>query len=83
MNGAIPGDIIGSLYEFARDNKSKDFPLFCKRSTFTDDTVMTVAAAKAFVDAEADSSDEWIMEHLADTMRAFGMLFLLEETRIL
>ena len=42
MYGAILGDIIGSPYE--RHNiKSKDFPLFSKRSRFTDDTVMTIA----------------------------------------
>ena len=27
MIGAILGDIIGSLYEFDRGNKSKEFPL--------------------------------------------------------
>lgn len=51
MIGAILGDIIGSPYEVARDNKSKDFPLFCKRSTFTNDTVINVAVAKAFLNA--------------------------------
>ena len=45
MYGAILGDIIGSPYEFDQGNKSKDFPLFSKYSTFTDDTVMTIAVA--------------------------------------
>lgn len=46
MYGAILGDIIGSPYEFDRNNyKAKDFPLFSERSQFTDDTVMTLAAA--------------------------------------
>ncbi len=40
MIGAILGDIIGSSYEFDRGNKSKDFPLFSRKSTYTDDTVM-------------------------------------------
>lgn len=75
MIGAILGDVIGSPYEFDRGNKAKDFPLFCKRSTFTDDTVMTVAVARAFIDAESDSSDEWILNHLAETMRAYGKIF--------
>jgi hypothetical protein len=42
--GAIVGDIVGSIYE--HDNiKTKDFPLFAERATFTDDTVCTVAIA--------------------------------------
>ena len=33
-------------YEFDSNNyKAKDFPLFCSRSTFTDDSVMTLAVA--------------------------------------
>ena len=42
--GAISGDIIGSVYEF-NSIKTKDFELFRKESTFTDDTVMTLAIA--------------------------------------
>jgi len=42
--GAIVGDLIGSVYEF--DNiKTTEFPLFRADSTFTDDTVLTVAVA--------------------------------------
>ena len=44
MIGAISGDIIGSVYEF-HSTKSLDFDLFLPSSTFTDDTVMTVAVA--------------------------------------
>lgn len=36
MIGAILGDIIGSPYEFDRGNKSKEFPLFSRESTYTD-----------------------------------------------
>ena len=44
MYGAILGDIVGSPYEFDCNNyKAKDFPLFSRRSEFTDDTVMTLA----------------------------------------
>ena len=46
MLGAIAGDIIGSFYERA-PIKTKMFPLFSYRSTFTDDTVLTVATAYA------------------------------------
>ena len=48
MLGAIVGDIIGSRFEW-NNIKSKDFPLFTKQSRFTDDTVMTVAVAKALL----------------------------------
>ena len=49
MIGAIAGDIIGSVYE-ARPIKTKDFPLFQNRSRFTDDSVLTVAVAKAILE---------------------------------
>lgn len=44
MLGAIAGDVIGSVFE-ASPIKSTDFPLFNRYSTFTDDTVLTVAVA--------------------------------------
>jgi len=44
MLGAIVGDVIGSVHEGAL-TKTKDFPLFVARSTFTDDSVLTVAVA--------------------------------------
>jgi len=44
MLGAIAGDVIGSVHEGAR-TKTKEFPLFTPESTFTDDTVLTVAVA--------------------------------------
>ena len=48
MLGAIAGDIIGSVYEFS-PIKTKQFPLFSPASTFTDDTVLTVAVAEAIM----------------------------------
>ena len=48
MLGAIAGDIIGSVYENFR-TKNKDFRLFTPLSTFTDDTVLTVAVADAIL----------------------------------
>lgn len=40
--GAIAGDVIGSVFEF--DNvKTKNFPLFSPKTTFTDDSVLTLA----------------------------------------
>lgn len=52
MFGAIAGDVIGSVYE--RNNvKSKTFALFDAASRFTDDTVLTVAVARALLSGEA------------------------------
>jgi ADP-ribosylglycohydrolase len=48
MLGAIAGDMIGSVYEF-RNHKTKEFPLFTERSSFTDDTILTVAVADAIL----------------------------------
>lgn len=48
MLGAIAGDIIGSLYE-EHPIKTRDFPLFQERASFTDDTVLTVAVADAIL----------------------------------
>ena len=65
MIGAILGDIIGSPYEFDRGNKSKEFPLFSRESTYTDDTVMTLAVSLTFLDAQPSASDDWILQNLA------------------
>ena len=46
MIGAISGDIIGSVYEGMSVN-TKDFPLFVSGSTFTDDSVLSIAVASA------------------------------------
>lgn len=60
MLGAIVGDVIGSVHEGA-GTKTKDFPLFVPRSTFTDDSVLTVAVA------------EWILtgQNLVDLLHAY------------
>ena len=44
MLGAICGDTIGSVYEFT-NTKDYDFRLFLSDSTYTDDSVMTMAVA--------------------------------------
>ncbi|MGM9600728.1 MAG: ADP-ribosylglycohydrolase family protein [Faecousia sp.] len=73
MYGAILGDIIGSPYEFDMGGKCKDFPLFSKNSTYTDDTVMTIAVAHAFLDAPEDK--EGIRRRLIASMQRYGALF--------
>lgn len=59
--GAVAGDMIGSYYEF-RPVKSCDFEMFRCGSSFTDDTVMTVATA------------EWLLTggSLTDIMQSYG-----------
>lgn len=51
MLGAIIGDIVGSVYEFA-NIKSTEFPLFGKWAAVTDDSIMTVAVAEALLKEE-------------------------------
>lgn len=65
MYGAILGDIVGSPYEFDCNNyKAKDFPLFSRRSDFTDDTVMTLAVAKALLSTRGqDDAAEVTHDH--------------------
>lgn len=48
MIGAIIGDIVGSVYEF-HNLRSVDFPFFSPEGFFTDDSVMTVAVARALL----------------------------------
>jgi len=48
MLGAIIGDIVGSQYEW-QNNKSKDFTFFTGACHYTDDSLMTLAIAEAFV----------------------------------
>lgn len=75
MYGAILGDIIGSPYEFDRGGKTKDFPLFGRFSTYTDDTVMTLAVGDAFLDAQPFADREWIRNRLIRGMQGFGRNF--------
>ncbi len=48
MIGAIAGDIIGSVFE-THPIKTTAFPLFSKSSTYTDDTVLSIAVADAIL----------------------------------
>ena len=75
MYGAILGDIIGSPYEFDRGSKTKDFPLFCAQSTFTDDTVMTVAVAEAFLGCAAHGTDDILRRRLVSSLQRWGQAY--------
>ena len=75
MYGAILGDMIGSPYEFDMGSKTKDFPLFSPASEFTDDTVLTLAVAEAFMDAMENSteySDEQIKKNLVRSFKSYA-----------
>lgn len=71
MYGAILGDMIGAPFEFDRGDKTKEFPLFCKESEFTDDTVMTVAVADALLSTKGES-DGKILSELVASLRKWG-----------
>ena len=75
MYGAILGDIVGSPYEFDCNNyKAKDFPLFSQQSEFTDDTVMTLAVAKALMDTRGQD-DAAIKAALVREMQRLGCTY--------
>jgi len=71
MIGAILGDIIGSPYEFDRGKKTKFFPLFSRNSTFTDDSVMTVAVGDGLM-RSMGKSDEDVKAELVRAMQKWG-----------
>lgn len=56
MLGAIIGDIAGSRFEH-HNIKSKQFELFAPACRATDDSVMTLAVAKALMDCRPDHGD--------------------------
>lgn len=56
MLGAIIGDIVGSRFEW-NNNRSKQFEFLNEKCFFTDDSVMTLAVAKAILESQKDYSD--------------------------
>lgn len=74
MLGAIIGDIIGSVHEFA-GTKNIDFPLIEEGCTFTDDTVLTVAVADCLLTG-APYIDKLHEYTLAYPNRGYGLGFL-------
>ena len=57
MFGAIIGDIVGSRFEW-HNIKSKDFELFHKSCEFTDDSLMTIAIAKALHESKKNNYED-------------------------
>ena len=70
--GAIVGDIVGSRFE-RRNIKTKDFLLFHKDCSFTDDSVMTLAVANALIE-NADGGDE-LETSVVRFMQEYGRRF--------
>ncbi len=75
MLGAIAGDVIGSIYEF--DNvRTKEFPLFRDDSTFTDDSILTIAIAAAIL--QGGSYEESLRQYVRrypNPMGSYGARF--------
>ena len=72
MYGAIIGDIVGSKYEFD-PIKTKEFPFVSEGCSFTDDSVMTVAVARAIMRAHASGAS--FKKVLIEEMRDLGRRF--------
>ncbi|MGN0245885.1 MAG: ADP-ribosylglycohydrolase family protein [Lachnospiraceae bacterium] len=72
MYGAILGDIIGSPFEFDMGDKTKEFDLFTRGCTFTDDSVMTIAVAEALLAVGSGASEMQIEEAVVACMRNWG-----------
>lgn len=69
MLGALIGDIVGSRFEF-NNIKTKDFELFTSDSTYTDDTVMTLAVCDVL-----QSGNVFNKEKIIDTFKKWGRTY--------
>lgn len=67
--GAIAGDVIGSAYEF-NPTRDYDFELITPRSTFTDDTVLTIANAIWLLEDE-QHTHETLVKIMLDLCRRY------------
>ena len=67
--GTIIGDISGSRFEIL-NTKNRDFEFFHKNCRFTDDSVMTLAIAKAFLKSNNDYSN--LEKNVIDSMVELG-----------
>ena len=75
MYGAIIGDIIGSIYEF-EDGRILDRTEFFKdTSSFTDDSVMTIAVGEALMNVGFNATQEKIKQHVVNSMQKWGKLY--------
>lgn len=71
MYGEFLGDIIGQPYEF-NNHKSKDFPLFAKNPSFTDDSILTIAVCEGLLNAGLEADENTIKNSIIDSMQKWG-----------
>lgn len=69
MLGAVTGDTVGSVYEF-NNTKDYNFTLFSSGSSYTDDSIMTMAVASWLL-----SDPEHTFQKLEDAMVHFAEAF--------
>ena len=72
MLGAMIGDIVGSRFEF-RNHRSKEFDLFGEGCFATDDSIMTLAVAKAIMACEGiwDNLGDRAVEYMREIGRKY------------
>ena len=72
MYGAIIGDIVGSTLEY-KGRKDYDFQIFLPGSNITDDTIMTIAVARALIQWKQEGGDlhEAMRFHMRDLGRKY------------
>lgn len=72
MYGAILGDMIGAPYEFDQGDKTKEFELFNRRVRYTDDSAMSLAIAKAVMNAGTDADEAPMKAEFVSCMQDIG-----------
>ena len=75
MLGAIIGDIAGSRFEW-NNHKSKDFEFLTYKCFPTDDSIMTLALAKAILISKPDHSDLAENAMAEDSAGGFSQIIL-------
>ena len=63
MLGAIIGDLVGSRFEW-NNIRTKDFDFLTYKCFVTDDSIMTLASAKAILDSAPDYGNPVSYTHL-------------------
>ncbi len=69
MLGALIGDIVGSRFEW-NNHRSKEFTLMTEKCFATDDSIMSLAVAKAILDADGDPAS--LGAHAVACMQSLG-----------
>jgi len=72
MLGAIIGDIVGSRFEW-NNNRSKQFDFLTYKCSVTDDSIMSLAIAKALLESKAGYSD--LSENAVKYMQHIGRYY--------